>query len=267
MSARGLPVVYGRAAAKLLSLALAVSLLAPGATVWGDEPTPEADFKAANERMLSGDVPGAIALYQHLESRGVAAADLSYNLGVALAKADRQLDAIMAWERALRLDPSHADARANLAAVRARLPVRAAPTDEATASVVEALEPVVAPVPRDAAAFALALAVAALCALAAVRRLGLLRGRGTGTAMVLAAVVLVLSGAVVGAQEAVARDGRAVVRTSGQLKDGAEDRFADVAAISAGERVRVVASQAGWVQVEAPDGVSGWLRESAVQRL
>ncbi len=249
---------------------LALALLAPAA-LRADEPAPEADFKAANERMLSGDVPGAIALYQHLESRGVEAADLAYNLGVALAKADRQLDAIIAWERALRLDPGHADARANLAAVRAKLPARAAPTDEATASVVEAIEPLVAPVPRDAAAFVLALAVAALCALGAVRRV--LRGpaetggRGTGAAMVLAAAVVLAAGVVVAAQEAVARDGRAVVRTSGQLKDGAEDRFADVAAIAAGERVRVVAAQAGWVQVEATDGVSGWLRESAVQRL
>lgn len=255
-------------AARMGTIAGLCAVLAAALSATAAEPTPEADFAAANDRMLSGDTAGALALYQHLESRGVAAADLAYNTGVALAASDRPLEALIAWERALRLDPSHADARANLAVARKRLPARAAPSDDATsASLVEALEPAVAPIPRDAAAFALALMVTLASAVATIRRLGIIRGPVSGSVVIVALVGAALAAAVVGAHEAVARDGRAVVRTARQLKDGAEERFKDIAPVAAGERVRVMREEAGWVEVLAPDGVSGWVPANAVLRL
>lgn len=259
---RGRPVRCGAAV-----VAMAAMLALGAGAARADEPSPEADFKAANERLLSGDTAGAIALYQHLESRGVVAADLAYNLGVALAKAERPLEAIVAWERALRLDPAHADARANLETARTALPRRATSDDGETTSATEALEPLVAPIPRDGAAFALVVAVTVLCAALAIRRLGALRGRGTGAVVVVSVLLAVASGLVVAAQEAIARDGRAVVQRSGQLKDGAEARFADIAPISAGERVRILEEEAGWVHVQAQDGVRGWVEAASVLRL
>lgn len=224
-----------------------------------EEPTPEADFRAANERLLAGDAAGAIALYQHLETRGVVAADLAYNLGVALAQAERPLEAIVAWERALRLEPGHADARANLAAVRRALPPRAAPGDEPVVSVLDALEPAVARVPRDALALTLLVILSAACALWALRRLGLLTGRGPLVAAWALSVGALGVGVVVGVQEALARDARAVVRAAGPLKQGADQRFPDGAKVSAGERVRPLRTEGAWVEVQAADGVVGWL--------
>lgn len=239
--------------APIVALALATM------PAWADEPAPEVDFRAANDRVLAGDAAGAIALYQHLETRGVVAADLAYNLGVALAQADRSLDAVVAWERALRLEPGHADARANLAATRSALPARAAPGEEPVVSLLDALEPVVAPLPRDAVALALLLAMSAASALWVLRRLGLLMSRGPLLAAWALTAAAVGAGAVVGVQQAVARDPRAVVRAAGPLKQGADQRFPDGAKVSAGERVRPLRTEGGWVEVQATDGVVGWL--------
>ncbi len=246
---------------------MATALCLAAGTARADEPTPEADFKAANDRVLAGDAAGAIALYQHLETRGVAAADLAYNLGVALAQAERPLDAIVAWERALRLEPGHADARANLAAARRALPPRAAAGEEPAVSLMDALEPLVAPIPRDGLALALLIVVSAACALWALRRLALLMGPGPRlAAWVLSAGALAL-GVVVGVQEAVARDPRAVVRVAGPLKQGADQRFPDAAKVSTGERVRPLRAEGGWVEVQATDGVVGWLSANHLETI
>ena len=131
-------------------------------------------------------------------------------------------------------------------------------------SAVDAIGPLVAPIPRDAAALALLIALASACAIIAVRHLGLLRGKASAAILVIATVGTLAFGLVVAGQEIVARDGRAVIRTAGVLKEGAHARFEDVAQIFAGERVRVVRRESGWVEVQAADGVTGWIPDGTV---
>ncbi|CAM5399354.1 tetratricopeptide repeat protein [Rhodanobacter lindaniclasticus] len=64
----------------------------------------------------AGDYPAAAADLQH-----AAGADANYNRGNALAKAQHYRQAIEAYDEALKLDPVHADAKANRQAVEDRL--------------------------------------------------------------------------------------------------------------------------------------------------
>lgn len=66
-------------------------------------------------------IPAALDVFQEAAARGVASAALFSNYGTALAMAGRLDQAEQVLMRALALDPSHQDARNNLAALRAMI--------------------------------------------------------------------------------------------------------------------------------------------------
>lgn len=63
----------------------------------------------------------AIDLYQQSLSREGVSADVYYNLGNAYYRSDKTGLAVVCYERALKLDPTDADARTNLEFVRTRI--------------------------------------------------------------------------------------------------------------------------------------------------
>ncbi|HZE89941.1 MAG TPA: tetratricopeptide repeat protein, partial [Verrucomicrobiae bacterium] len=100
-------------------LTVAALLAAAGPSAWGAVETPaRGKFAAGNAAYERGAYLEAITIYQELEHEGVGSAALEYNLGNALFKAGRLGPAILAYERAARLDPKDADARANLEYLR-----------------------------------------------------------------------------------------------------------------------------------------------------
>jgi tetratricopeptide (TPR) repeat protein len=96
----------------LLSTALAHGLRAETA------PTPESLFSAGNSAYEAGAYADAIDRYQAVAREGVADADLYYNLGNAYFKTGDLGRSILWYERALRLEPRGDDVRANLGVVR-----------------------------------------------------------------------------------------------------------------------------------------------------
>lgn len=75
----------------------------------------------ADSAYSKDDFRGAIALYkQALADEGVSA-DIYYNLGNAYFRNEQPGQAVVSYERALKLDPAHSDARHNLAFVRSRI--------------------------------------------------------------------------------------------------------------------------------------------------
>jgi tetratricopeptide (TPR) repeat protein len=76
--------------------------------------TPEALFAQANRAYSDRQYEQAIALYDSIvQDQGLASADLYFNLGNAHYQLQHLAPALLAYERALRLDPTHTDALFN----------------------------------------------------------------------------------------------------------------------------------------------------------
>lgn len=80
-----------------------------------------AQFAAANKAYAAGDYATAIDDYKALAGRGVQDGDLYFNLGNAYFESGDMGRAVLWYERARRLDPRDADIRDNLALTRSLL--------------------------------------------------------------------------------------------------------------------------------------------------
>ncbi|NIM19234.1 MAG: tetratricopeptide repeat protein [Candidatus Latescibacteria bacterium] len=78
-------------------------------------------FEKGNELYGNGDYEGAMEVFQSLIDRGVEDKDLYYNLGNAYYKNGEMGRAVLNYERALRLSPRDRDTRENLALVESLL--------------------------------------------------------------------------------------------------------------------------------------------------
>jgi len=78
-------------------------------------------FSAGNAVYESGDYEAAVEHYKHLVDSGVENSDLYYNLANAYYKSDNLGGAVLYYERTLRLKPRDKDARENLSLVRTQL--------------------------------------------------------------------------------------------------------------------------------------------------
>lgn len=79
-----------------------------------------ASMAQADSLYMAGDYQQAMQSYQTLIDEGMLSADLYYNAGNAYFRNNRLADAIICYERALRLDATHADAKHNLAFAQSR---------------------------------------------------------------------------------------------------------------------------------------------------
>jgi hypothetical protein len=120
----GLLLIFGGAPAQAEGQPASPSASPPVATgsltTPGNSDEAELLFRQANDAFLAGHYDEAQALYHRLIDAGFGTADVHYNLGCAALKAGRIGEAVLAFERALRLDPGHEDARANLEAALSR---------------------------------------------------------------------------------------------------------------------------------------------------
>jgi len=78
-------------------------------------------FAAGNAAYEAGDYHAAIDRYLEVANGGIVHRDLYYNLGNAFFKSGDMGHAVLWYERALQLDPRNDDIRANLGVVRAML--------------------------------------------------------------------------------------------------------------------------------------------------
>ncbi len=75
---------------------------------------PDFSYSVANEAYRNGDYAKAAGEYQRIIDAGWASADLFFNMGNACQKLHRNAEAIVYYERALRLRPNDEDVRYNL---------------------------------------------------------------------------------------------------------------------------------------------------------
>ena len=90
---------------------LLAGLIAP---VWSLADPLEELYTQANTAFQNNSFDQAIALYDSILTQGYESAEVYYNLGNAHYKTNQVAPAIYNYERALKLNPGHADARFNL---------------------------------------------------------------------------------------------------------------------------------------------------------
>ena len=105
----------------LLPAMSAMPAMAGSAPATGAASQAGANFAAGNAAYEAGDYAGAIERYTEVATGGIAHADLFYNLGNAYFKSGDLGHAVLWYERALRLEPRDKDVQANLAVVRSLL--------------------------------------------------------------------------------------------------------------------------------------------------
>lgn len=246
-----------------LLLTLALLTQAPTGALSDDEA--QRDFAAANERALKGDHQAAVGLYQTLVDRGVHHEDLFYNLGNAQAAAQKPVEAIISYERALLLSPSDQDARANLEAVRASLrPKRKSQPNlqEAPVVLADVVRPLIAPLPKGPALWTLLICNALFFGILIALGRRSIRALKFGAAAALLGASI--SGLIVLGHAVLASDQRAVVRTRTVLKEGPHPRFKDKQAAERGAGVRILKRDNSWLEVQQADGTAGWLKSNQV---
>lgn len=101
---------------RILLFAACLLLLVNGT----DARSADAVFSEASKAYRLKDYPRAIALYESLVDKDYVSAALYYNLGNACYRDNQLAQALLWYERALRLDPSNADIQANIAFVNSQ---------------------------------------------------------------------------------------------------------------------------------------------------
>ncbi len=224
-------------------------------------------FREANELYADGSHGAAAAVYEAILAGGFHNAEVYYNLANARYMEGDIAQAVLGYERALRLDGSHEDAAENLEFVREQLADRQVRVGGALSEALERLF-------RQADVGWLAVVVSVLyfvvtgCIIA-----GVLRGAFQPwllRAIIVVAALLVLTGGLLGYRihrTAVVREA-VVVAADVPVRTGPGDDFVLEFRLHEGTKVRLREARDDWarVSVEGTD-LEGWLPERAVEEI
>ncbi len=228
-------------------------------------------FKEANTLYSQERYVEAAALYQKIVDSGFAGADVLYNLGNAHYKAGDLGQAVLSYERALRVRPSHEDARQNLQFVSELLADRRTPVGGAVSDL---LGRVFERLTLDRLAGMTSILYFVLFALltAAVLLFGFSGWQSGWLGRV--AIVLVLCVGVVGGTLAfrlavVRGDVQAIVMAKEVgVRTGPGEDFVLEFRLHEGTKVKVEESRDNWVRVSVPGtDLSGWMPDGSMERI
>lgn len=227
-------------------------LLVAGGTGFAAAP---ADFTAANNLYDKGDFKAARAAYETLVKSGNWSAHLFYNLGNAAYREGDKGAAILAYERALALEPGHPEAKANLGFLRDATGARI-PKPSWMGRALEWPAANEAAWLAAAAAWGLCFSVAPL-----VWKSRVARGPALGCALLLA-----WSGAVLAWQHN-AGDPWIVTAEKASARTMPADNSPSLAPLPVGSHVQLILERGPWLNIQLPDGSRGWISSSAVSVL
>ena len=222
------------------------------------------------EAYIAGDYPAAAKAWQGLEAAGFASPELYTNAGDAFFKSEDYAHAVLYYERALRLDPSYADARYNLTQANAMVQDRIESVPEFFLKTW--LRSLGWKMGSDAWAlsflvlFALALALGLLFLLgrsAAARKTGFFGG-----IVFLLLSVAALSFSSWQRKDFLKTDDAIVMSPVVSVKSapGAGDGR-DLFILHEGTKVKINDSVGGWANIELSDGRQGWLSEDCLEKV
>lgn len=221
----------------------------------------EADFAAANALYEEGRFQEAAAAYEKILQTAGHSSAVHYNLANTLHRLGEPGRAVLHYERALLLNPSHPEARANLEFVRRAAGAREFPPAWQ--------DRVFRHVPPSGIAWTAAAAGwAALAGLWLALRRSPWRAHGLVALLMAAPLAAACLWLLVSTGGGAWNPARAVI-----LADKTAARHAPVTnsrellTLRAGSEVRVLTRRAGWAYVLLPDGGRGWLPGEALAEI
>lgn len=243
------------------ALLLCVATLAGGGAV-------EDRFAGAGHAYEAGDFAQAEIGYRALLEEGARAPEVYYNLGSALYRQGKLGAAILSYERALRLDPGDADTLHNLEHCRQQIADRDEPPRHWTTLAYQAWSRRVGS--SGEAWILLSLYLPGMAALGVwVLHSGERVRRAARFAAVLLLTLALPAAALVGVRAAVeSGNPEAVVladKVEGRSGPGADN--AVLFSVHEGLKVQVRNRAGDWVQVLLPNGLNGWVPDSALETI
>jgi uncharacterized protein YraI len=233
-----------------------------------DPGTATRTFAEANALYGDERYDEAAGLYEEILAAGFSHADVHYNLGNAYYRAGHTGRAVLAYERALRLEPGHEDATANLEFVRETLADRQSRVgDGALAGFAHRIYG------RVGSGVLVMLASVSHALLAIVLIVAILRGGFAPWALRLAivlAIVLVCAAGAAASKTYVARtivEGVVLAPEVG-VRTGPGDDFVLEFRLHEGTKVRLWEERAGWLRVSVSGtDLEGWLPDGSVEEI
>jgi tetratricopeptide (TPR) repeat protein len=225
---------------------------------------PSLRFAEANHLHALGDLEGAARAYEALAAEGLESPALHVNLGRVRFLAGRRGAAVSSFERALRLDPTDADARADLALVRARDASHLAPAPERPF-----LARVAERTPDGWATAAFAVPWTALFLALALRRRAAARRAALLGAVAGVAALLAAAGAVLLAARAAERRAAVaiVIAPEAAVREGPEEVLRPAFRVHEGAAVTLLESRGDAERVRLGNGLEGWMSARDLERL
>lgn len=224
----------------------------------------QALFERANDAYRRGAWDEAELCWQALlEEPGLVASDrarIALGLGNSAWRNERPMEAIGWYSAALRLDPAHEDARANLELARAEQGLQPAERGDLRSTLARLAQLGQPTERRWAVLGALALLALALAG-EALRGGAAWRNAALGAALVLALCAVPWLG---GLWPRTAPELLVISKPAAALRSEPRPALEPIGQLAAGEQVRRIDELPGWVRVESADGARGWLSERAV---
>ena len=260
----------GKKGAASHAVALVLLMMVPMAASAQNEAYVDSLWNVANEAYAEGRWADAVKDYEMISEMGLESASLYCNTGNAFFKDGNVPMAILYYERALKIDPSYADARYNLELMNAAIQDRIDPVPEFILKVW--MRDACYIMDSDAWAvcflvfFALTLAMA-LVFLLAPSAGGRRAGFFSGIIMLILAVFSV-SFAIWQKNDYVNADEAVVMRPVASVKSSpATESSTDLFILHEGTKVKIVDEVGRWNNIELADGRQGWLPSEDIERI
>jgi len=215
-------------------------------------------FDKANTLYEAGKFDDAMQVYRQLVKSGPWSANLFYNLGNAEWKLGNGGEAAADYQRALALEPSHPQARANLEFVRNQTGARTA-TPQWWEVALGML---------DANAASVLLAVCGWVALFCLA-MALLRPAGRTGPILTLVFCLLLAGYAAGClwEEGTQATKAVVIAKSTQAREGPADVAPIADVLPAASEVLAPVERGPWTYCTLPDGIRAWVPTDAIEKV